>query len=527
MTTASNLFARIPPLFGDLAKILAGEIDCSLETLTTYGSDASPYFVMPQAVIYPKTVTDIKHVLSFAREYTMPVTVRGGGGARTGGALGEGIILDMKRYFSQIRNVNMMENTMTVDAGVTVSSLLEKLHTWRFDIPLLTSKENDSTVGALLSTKSASPSSFYHGTIREWVEGLTVVLDTGEEHAIRDGITPSGRLLGIYQAVFPLLTKENPTLRAAKPTFNDDATGYNLWSTSIGPRQLIDQLVGGEGTLGIITSVTFRISPYKRHSVTTCVPVSDKGFIPTYIEIAKRYKGEHIYMYDEGFMQLAERYHPTLVPFFTDTPYVILVTHTGDDKEKLHHAVKKFREALPLDDYLLKTLEDGTTLTRIIDDSFLFSLFDMYTSKTQVPTTLADGLIINFHNSPQFLSELEDYLNSLGRLYTVTGNIASGHICVTTLFDPASRHYNEEIIAYAKSIFSLVKKYDGGISAVGGEGLARTPYLSYIYNDAVLAIFKKIKLAWDPLSILNPGKKGDVTAHYLQQHLKRPLLERD
>lgn len=525
MIMVSNLLGRIPPLFSDLSKILTGEIDCSLATLKKYSNDGSPYSVYPQSVVYPKNVTDIKHVLGFAREYKMPVTVRGNGGAKNGGVLGEGIILDMTRYFSQVRGVNMLENTITVDAGVTVGALLNKLHTWHFDIPFFIGTDKEATVGAIVATKSASGSSFHHGTIREWVEGLTVVVDNGEEHVIADGITPSGRLLGIYQSIFPLLTKESPTLRASKPKSHDDSTGYNLWNTSIGPRQLIDQLTGSEGTLGIITSITLRISPYKKHSNTTCIPIAKKELLPSLIEIAKHHKSEHIFLYDKTFMELSERYHPTLVPFFIDTPFVLLVTHTSTDKEKLHHTVETFRKSLHVPEHFLKTIDSRKTLERITDSEFLFTLYSMYTNDALVPISSGDGLIVTTHLISPFLEELDEYLDSLGRLYTLTGNVGSGNVSAVTLFDPLSKNYDNDLHFYTKNIFSLLKKYDGGISAISGEGLARTPFLSYIYNDATLAVFKKIKDVWDPLLILNPGKKQGITTNYLQQHLKRDARE--
>lgn len=521
MIKASNLLTRIPPFFSDLAKTIAGDIDCSRESLLKYSNDNSPYFVTPQAIIYPKNTIDIKHVLSFAREYTMPVTARGSGSSRTGGALGEGIIIDMTRYFSQIRSVNIIENTITVDAGVTVSSLLEKLHGWHFDIPFLSLKDSDATIGGMVATKSATPTSFTHGTIREWIEGMTVVVDTGEEHRITDGITPSGRLLGIYQKIFPFLSKESGVLRASKPELHDDATGYNLWNTSIGPRQLLDQLVGSEGTLGIITSVTFRITPHKHHSSTTCIPIHSKEHLLEYIELAKQHRAESIFMYDEGFMQLSERYHPTITPFFVDTPYILLVTHTHSNLEKLHHAVKTFQSTLPVEEYLLKTIDGSGVLARILPTSFLYSLFDMYTNNTQLPITVADGLIVNVQDIPSFLYDLEEYLNTLGRVYSITGNIGSGHVCVTTAFDPKAKNYSKDIVTYAASIFLIVKKYKGGISAVSGEGLAKTPHLSYVYTDAAISAFKNIKEMWDPLSILNPGKKNTTTAAYLEQRTQR------
>ncbi len=524
---ASNLLNRVPPLFADLAKILTGEIDCTNKILTNYSTDESPYKILPQAVIYPKNATDIKHVLAFAREYTMPVTTRGNGTSMTGGSLGEGIILDMTRYFSQIRNVNILENTVTVDVGVTCGSLLEKLHTWHFDIPLLSGSNKTSTIGALVATKSATESSFHHGTIREWIESLTVVVDTGEEHKIADGITPSGRLLGIYQSLFPLLAKEGPTLRAAKPLSHDDASGYSLWNTSIGPRQLLDQLTGSEGTLGIITSITFRISPYKPHRMTTCIPVTSKDLLSPCIEVAKHHKVEQIFLYDLAFMQLAEKYYRGIVPFFLDTPYVLLVTHTSLDKEKLHHMVRTFRKALPVEEYLMKTINDQETIDRIVSTEFLHSLGSEYTNNALTPIGSADGLIVTIPQIAPFLTQLEEYLDSLGKLYMITGNIGSGHISVTTLFDPRSRMYDDEVLSYTKNIFSLLKNYNGGISAVGGEGLMRTPFLPYIYSDATLTLFKKIKDVWDPLSILNPGKKIGTSTTYLQQHLKRPARERE
>jgi FAD/FMN-containing dehydrogenase len=521
MITVSNPLIRIPPLFNDLVKVLAGEIDCSHATLQNYSTDGSAYTISPQAVIYPKNTNDIKHTLSFAREYSIPITVRGKGTTRSGGSLGEGVILDMARYFSQIRNINMVENTITVDAGVTVESLLEKIHRWNYDIPFFFGIEKGSTVGGIVATKSTSGGSFHHGTVREWIEGLTVVVDNGEEHTIADGITPSGRLLGIYQSLFPFLIKEAPILRASKPKSNDDGTGYNVWQTSIGPRQLIDQLVGSEGTLGIITSITFRITPYKPHSITSCIPVLKKELLPTYIEIAKHHKSEHIFLCDEAFMQLGERYASLSAPLFHNTPYVLLVTHTGSDKEKVHHAARALRSSFKEHESIIQTIDVRESLEHLTDPSFLFSLFSSYTNHTHIPLSAADGLIVTLQQIPLLLAELEDYLNSLGRLYTITGNIGSGHISVITLFDPHSKNYINETIAYSKKIFSLLKKYNGGMSAVHGEGIARTPFLSAIYNDATLSLFKTIKTIWDPLSVLNPGKKQDISLSYLEQHLRQ------
>lgn len=519
MIKVSNPFSSIPPLFLDLSKAIAGEIECSQEKLKKYSADGSPYTVNPQAVVYPKNSTDIKHVISFAREYTMPITVRGNGTARTGGSLGEGIIVDMTRYFTHIRQINMMEHTITVDVGVSVKELRDKLHGWRMDIPVLTAQDNDSTVGSLVSTKSVSPSSFNYGTIREWVEALTVTIDSGEEHRIADGITPSGRLLSIYQTIFPILTLHGPIIRAVKPESSDDATGYCIWNTSIGPRQLLDQLVGSEGTLGIITSVTFRITPHKPQILTVCIPIADKNLLPSFVNIAKSHTASHIFLYDSTFMELSDRYHLNVLPSFPEASYALTVSFFGNDKEELKKLMHTFVRSLPISDSAFTYYDDKHFIERTTNKSFLFSLLHSYTQGSHVPITVGDGIIIPIHQYARMLEELENYLYSTGKLYVITGNAGSGHISVITLFDPLSRTYEHELDNYTQAIFNFVKKYKGGISARGGEGLARTPYIPFIYNEATIAVFSKIKNAWDPSFIFNPGKKIGATLSYLNNHL--------
>lgn len=496
-------------------------MDCSQTKLSEYSTDNSPYTIRPQAIVYPKNATDIKHVLSFAREYTMPVTVRGNGSGSEGGALGEGIIIDMTRYFTNIRQINMFEHTITVDAGVTIQELREKLTNWHMEIPILTAADNSSTVGAFISTKSVTPTSFHFGTARDWIEALTVVVDTGEEHRIADGITPSGRLLGIYQAIFPILISGGPTLRAAKPETSDDATGYCVWNTSIGPRQLLDQIVGGEGTLGIITTVTMRLNPIKKFTTTVCIPLLEKTTISLCAEISKRHAAEHIFLYDSTFMELVDRYHLYTTPAFPDAAYALCVSFSGNSREDVSLTVKNFTKALPVAENLLIHYEDKSFIERITSQAFLLSLFDSYTQGSHVPISVCDGIIVPHSQFTSTLETLENYLYSTGRLYVITGNVGSGHISIITLFDPLSPSFEQDVDIYTQTIFTCIKKNKGGISAKGGDGIARAPYVPFFYNEATVAIFNDIKKAWDPLLILNPGKKIGTSLNYLHNHFTR------
>jgi FAD/FMN-containing dehydrogenase len=507
------------PLFLNLASLISGEIDCGSEGLYHASTDGSPYSVMPRAVVYPKNTHDIKQVIIFAKEYAMPITVRGGGTAATGGALGEGIILDLSRYFTSIRQPHIMEHTVTVDAGVKLSALAVYLREHGLEVPLIDEGDNQSTVGGLAATKSALPNSFRFGSIREWVEGVTVVLDTGEEHHIRDGITPSGRLLSIYQSLFPFLTEHSPLLRAAKPENTDDSTGYSLWSTSIGPRQLLDELIGSEGTLGIITSLTLRVSPLQSHRVISAVPIPDVSSLPKFVKKAVDSKSSSIFMYDRSYQGLLARFNTTGVENTEPSSYTLLVTHTSTDVEKAHHERATFLRSIGLAPDQAPTISE-TMYKKIAHYSFLHKLMDSYAGGSHIVATTCEGLIVAPDKYTSLIQDIDEYISHSGRMYTLTGYAGSGHLAVTALFDPKSPEYAQDLLVYETTIYSIVKKYHGGISSVGGDGMSRTPHLSSIYSENTCTVFKGLKEIWDPSSLFNPSKKTFLSTNYVQHHLR-------
>ncbi len=522
LTVSKHEGATVPPLFADLSKIILGDVDCSHLAIKSHSTDGSPYSVRPQAILYPKTTGDIKHAIAFAREYQIPLTVSGGQTSASGGALSEGILLDMTRYFSHTRTMNTMEHTVIVDAGVRIDDLKEKLASWNMEIPVLQDEHGDATVGGLVATKSATASTFYAGTIREWIEAITVVVDTGEEHHLKDGISPSGRLLGIYQSVFPLLSASGPTLRAARRECSDDATGYSLWNVSIGPRQLIDNLVGSEGTLAIITSVTFRIVQKKKHSLTMLLPVSDATKIESYVDVAKHHRAHRLFIFDDTFRTLTDTFHSGLLQkTLPRSPFTLIISLEGDDLPLLTKEIKALSRAL-LDTDELELLDEKTA-SRIMSNSFLTSLFHAYSRGLHMIATAGNGIIIPMPSYNECAQALTTHMELTGKLFTLTGFVGSGHIAITTAFDSQNPGYEKELQTYRENLFHIVETWKGGISAVGGDGLERTAALSHVYNEATRDVFKKVKEAWDPLSIFNPSKKIHISKDYLIQHAVRSL----
>lgn len=521
MTKKFSIRSHIPPLYIELSHLISGDIDCGERALSAYSKDTSPYTVRPQAIVYPKNATDIKHCLTFCREYKIPLTVYGKGLSTSGAPLGEGIILDLTRYCNHIVQVDVAGNTVTVQAGATVAELIAKLSIWGMSLPVVTDTQRNETIGGIVATRSLTDTSFYHGSIREWIEGVTVVVDTGEEHHITDGITPSGRLLGIYQEIFPLLAKKSSLLRAHKPENSGDSTGYSVWNTSIGPRQLLDQLVGSEGTLGIITSVTFRMMPKKIHAQTIALAIQDNKLLPSCIAIAKHHGAEQLFLSDQTAALFAERFHPQLLPqLFSHARYILYVTFHDNDIKKLHANLLRFTRVLPLQEGAIYHLSQKDT-AMIASYEAIRNLLEAYSHGSQKLISVADGCIIPQTHYASCLEAIDIALAKTGRIYTLCGFAGSGHVAVLALFDTHAASYENDIQLFTDTIITIVKDHSGGISAQSGDGIAKTPYLSYIYNEELCAFFSEIKAIWDPLLILNPGKKTTLTHGYAKQHLAR------
>ncbi len=524
MTTEFTRLKEVSPLFTSLGEKLIGDIDCSYEALSKNSKDGSSCRIWPRAIIYPKNNSDIKEVLSFSLEYKIPVAVRGKGSCESGGSLTEGIHLDLTRYFDQIKNIDVLNNSTVVETGVIISDLKNKLNSWGLEIPLFTEENKHKSIGGIIANKEVNDMSLLHGSIREWVDGITVILDNGEEHKIEEGITPSGRLLEIYEKIFPLLSKNDEVIRIAKPQTIFNTSGYDIWSHSIGPKKLMDLIIGSQGTLGIVTSVKLRTSPKtKIHSSIACNLKSYKE-VTEVIDIFNHNNAESIFCFDETVFKLTQKYKNYLTEklITQEDSFITLVgTIKANSQNDIRHKENLLLNSLPIKIEDKKILDEYETENYKLIANSAKELLEKYGNKKLIPILLTDDIIIPTKSLSTFLEETNNLISKRGIIYTITGNIGYGHISIIPLININSNSSDDSLFFLTKDLFSLVKKYHGSISGTKNDGIARTPFLNLIYNMQIVEIFKEIKTIFDPNFVFNPGKKTTIDLNYLKQSLLR------
>lgn len=521
--------SRIPTLYTDLARALSGEIDTSYHCLETHSRDFSPCKISPHIIIYPKTIDDIKKIIACADEYKIPIAVKGNGRNTSGATLVEGIVIDITKYFNHIKHVDMLGNVINVDPGITCKKIREHLSGWNLEIPFLTEQNDEDTIGGVVSTKNVSPSSFEHGGINAWVIGLSIILANGEQHIIEDGTTPSGKLLSIYQSLFPLLSKETHIIRGGKPLCNEDNSGFNIWGQSIGPRQLINNIIGSQGTLAIITNIKLRTAQKALFKKTTLIRIPEYWNLPDTVLACKSSGVDNLFMYDLLLENLSKAYNSHDKEIVSSpVPHILtlVAVQSGNDEKVLHEKQLRLIKSLNLPPENINCVGENK-LYNFTEYSHVKKLLESYGGANIIPCVTCGGIIVPIDDLPETLFDIEKYHNDNHLLFNITGNVGSGHISVITFIPNNVNTFADKIIDATEACFSIAKKYKGGGSALSGDGIIGTAFLPLFYSPRIIEIFSKVKNIWDPSNILNPGKKIGIDISYIKQRIMPPNTSKE
>jgi FAD/FMN-containing dehydrogenase len=133
-----------------------------------------------------------------------------------------------------------------------------------------------------------------------------------------------------------------------------------------------------------------------------------------------------------------------------------------------------------------------------------------------------DDLVVDPSTYPQFLPELDALLSKYNFTFTVAGHIGNGNFHIFPLVDLSSTDARNMILELTPKVYDLVFKYGGSSTGEHNDGIIRTPYLEKMFGKEMVALFQEVKTIFDPLNILNPGKKvggtkADIAKYMITQ----------
>jgi len=461
---------RIPrPVLAELRAIAGPEhIRLADGERAVYARDATPLFHgMPDAVVAPADADQIARILRLATEHRIPVVPRGAGSNLCAATvpLAGGIVLSTARM-NRVIEVAPDEMLARAQTGVTTQGLGDAAAEHGLFYPPDPGSRTVSTIGGNVATCAGGLRGLKYGVTRNYVLGLTVVLPTGE--IIRTG----GRLW-------------------------KDVVGYDLTRL----------LTGSEGTLGVITEVTAALLPRPETSRTglayfdsltdaggAVADIIAAGVIPSTLEFL-----------DRKCMDAVEQY--AHLGLHSGAGALLLFGDDGDDAvvtrsfERIAAACKN-RGAIEIQTAGDITNSEALLTARRCTLPALSRLGSL--------TILEDASVPRPH-----LAEMVARIDAIAAKHRVTiatfGHAGDGNLHPTCVLESAS---DTDGIARAErafaDVFRAAIELGGTITGEHGVGAAKLPYLEERLGTAQLGLLQRIKTAFDPAGILNPGKLGSA-----------------
>ena len=427
------------------------------------------------AVVRPGSAEEVSAVLKLCAEAGCAIVPQGGNTGMCMASvprLGKGeIVLSLTRM-SRIREVDPLNNTMTVEAGVVLANIQQAAAEVDRLFPLSLGAEGSCTIGGNLSTNAGGVNVLRYGNTRDLVLGLEVVLP--------DGRTWSG-LRGLRK----------------------DNTGYDL-------KQLF---VGAEGTLGIITAAVLKLFPKPSASATAWAAVRDPEAALELLALVRRHCGDRINAFElisRACLDLVLKHIPGTRDPLAEPNDGYVLTELADSQpgEALRGELERALEAA-LDAGLVSDVtiaESGT------QREALWKIRETIpeAAKSEAAMLYRHDIAVAVSAIPRFIREGRDALESR---YPGAKLICFGHL------GDGNLHYNVFIPGRARAdaaareahdvtdlVYDIVQNYAGSFSAEHGVGLAKVAELERYKSAIELDLMRTVKRALDPKGLMNPGK---------------------
>ncbi len=495
-------------IFDDLKGILKGEILIDILSLKCYACDASPFEVMPIAVVLPASEQDVTALVKYAFEKKIPLIPRGAGTGTSGAALGNGIVIDLSKCF---QNIICLENDIIhLECGVTLKQLQDFISTTDFRVPSAPWNE-ERTIGGWLSSDASGPFLLADKHPRHYVTALKVVLDDGsvswfEAKDILAEKELSSRAELILERFSLLLEEQKETLILNAPKAAFPHGNFNLLALAKSKKKHWNQVfLGAEGTLGIILEAKIKLLEkqhnnqwglYCFNNLQDCLAVSRFALLhfPDVCDIL-----EHRFFSMAKALDnlVAEWIHP-------DTKAILLVCFSQRNQNASISAFEKTltgSQIIPLRSYL--SIDLNTPNPWRLREVALKSLARINGPETFLQ--LIDDFVIPEANLNIFLDQMTGILkdhecNAVNAICTGTGQVQ-----IRILGTPQMSKESARLWSLAEKIYDLVLQNQGELSCQEALGLSRLPWQAK-FSTPILPILLQVKNLFDPYNLFNPGK---------------------
>ncbi len=448
---------EIEGIIGDKERIFT-----DLAHLIPYSTDSSTFKNNPDVVVFPENKEEISEIVKVCNREKIPITPRGSGVGYTGGAVPiEGGVLLSLTKMNKILEIDLDNLIATVEPGVITKTLQDEVKKYGLFYPPDPASLKISTIGGNVAECAGGMSAVKYGVTKHFVLGMEVVIPTGE------------------------------ILRFGGKVFKN-VTGYDLTSL----------MVGSEGTLGIMTEIQLKLLPLPEVRRTMMVLFRDmyKGAKTVSEIIINKIIPVAIEFLDGDSIRCIKDYKN--INSWEDMDGMLIIELDGKEEDTKRDMKKLEKIVKKMDGKIFKVAENEEEREEIWETRRALSPAIGKINNTKVN----EDIVVPRNKIPDILHKIKE----IGKKYNLNiicfGHAGDGNIHTNIMIDGRNLDEVKRSKMAVKEIFSETIKLGGFISGEHGIGLAKKPYLKMNLQKETVELLKRIKRAFDPNNILNPGK---------------------
>jgi FAD/FMN-containing dehydrogenase/Fe-S oxidoreductase len=526
-----------------LHESLTGEVHFDKLHQTLYATDASVYRKIPLAVAFPKDSKDLNILIEFATKNKITLIPRTAGTSLAGQCVGDGIVVDVSKYFTNIISFDETSKTITLEPGIVRDSLNVFLKPYQLFFGPNTSTSNRCMIGGMVGNNSSGSTSIKYGVTRDKVLAIDAILSDGSSATFKEITskeflqkTKENSLEGkIYQSIYTELISES-VQKEIKDQFPKEAihrrnTGYavdefltsDLFGGSSPTINVAKFLSGSEGTLAFSTAITLQLDalpPMESIMVCSHFTSINESLIATVT--AMKHNLYNCELMDKTILDCTKsnREQAKNRFFLQGDPEAVLMlevsANTIEAAEILANNLIKELEKNNFGYHHPKVYGKDIAKVHYLRKAGLGLLGNMIGDKKAV--ACIEDTAVALEDLPKYIEEFTKIMDKYQQNAVYYAHAGAGELHLRPILNLKKK---EDVVLFRKittDTAKLVKKYKGSFSGEHGDGIVRAEFIPLMIGEKNYQLLRRIKKAFDPNNVFNKGKITDAFA--MDQNLR-------
>lgn len=431
-----------------------------------YCYDATKKRHLPDGVLFPRDESDVSAILKYCNENKICIIPRGAGSGFTGGSLAVsgGIVLGFEKHMNKIKEIDMQNLVAVVEPGAINLDIQKAVEAKGLFFPPDPASESYSTIGGNVTENAGGMRAAKYGITKDYVMALRAVLPNGD------------------------------IIRAGKRTIKDVA-GYNIAGI----------LIASEGTLAVITEITLKLiaKPKLKKTAMGVFDSVDDAMNAVYKTMASGVVPVAMEFLDNLCIRAVEEKFNKGLP--KEAGAILIADIDGNIEEQIENDLKTLKES-----FLHNGAKEFIVAKDEKESGDIWFARRNCSQSINIYGTLKinEDITVPRSKLPLLLQKIKEVSQKYSLTIPCFGHTGDGNVHTNVMVNKDNEDEVKRGYEAIEEIFKITIELGGTLSGEHGIGLSKAPYMKMAFSDEELALFRRIKKAFDPNNILNPDKMG-------------------